>query len=266
MPLFSHESIKIFYHDQGSGLPLVLLSGLGGDHQSVWQPCFDELAKKHRIIAVDNRNCGKSQFVEESFTIKDMANDLKSLLDHLNINKCDVVGYSLGGFIAQQFALEYPEAVNRLILACSYSRMSNHLYLYMEAVRIAYEKSRSLQTVFDLVYPFLFRRAYYEESPTGRETIILPQEELQEPFYGWLRQYEAQRAFDSRAWLNKIKQPTLVIGGTEDLLVPMEELEFLCKEIPNAKLIAIKNAGHMVSFEQTSEFTKSILQFLSDRL
>lgn len=262
MPLFTTENFKVYYHEQGSGFPLILLSGLGGDHQTVWYPCFNELAKEHRIIATDNRNCGKSQFVEEPFSIEDMANDLKALLDHLNIKKFDLAGYSMGGLIAQQYAMQHPDDVRRLVLACTYTRLSNQLFLFMEGVKSAYEQARSLQAVFDLVYPFLYRRAYYEKSHVRRERLILPPEELQEPFYGWLRQYEAIRAFDSRPWLHKIKQPTLVIGGSEDLLVPIEDLKILHENISDSRLIHLDNAGHMVSIEKTEEFTKCIIDFL----
>lgn len=260
MPLFTKDSLKIFYHEEGQGYPLILLSGLGGDHQSIWPPCFKVLSEQYRIIVPDNRNCGKTQFYEEIFTIEDMADDLKRLVDHLGISKFHLAGYSMGGFIAQQFALKYPEQVDRLILAATYSRMNNRLYLFMEGVKKAYEKTHSLQTVFDLVYPFLFNHGYYATVP--REPVLLPEEELKEPYFGWLRQYDASRMFDSREWLKHIQNTTLVIGGRQDLLVPVEDLRFLQQEIPQSSLIMIEHAGHMIPFENLSAFTNAILQFL----
>lgn len=263
MPIFSNKSIKLYYHTEGKGMPLVLLSGLGGDHQSVWPPCFERFAKRYCLIAVDTRNSGKSQFFNDPFTIRDMAHDIKMLLDGLGIEKVHLGGFSMGGLIAQQFARDYPDRLDRLILACTYSTMNNRNHLFMEGVCAAYEQSRSLQTIFDLVYPVLFRQAYYETLPHGRERILLPPEELNEPFTGWLRLYEAQRAFDSRSWLDEISHKTLVIGGSEDFFVPLADLELLGNKIPNATLVTVPESGHMLTFEQPEKFQKAVLEFLS---
>lgn len=262
MPLFSNKAVEIFFYEQGEGFPLVLLSGLGGDHQSVWPPCFEPFAKHFRVIAVDTRNSGKSQFFEDPFTIQDMADDIKQLLDGLNIDRIHLAGYSMGGLVAQQFAKDYPEYLDRLILAGTYSRMNNRTCLFMEGVREAYEGSRSLQTIFDLVYPLLYREAYYEKIPHGRERIRLPPEELEEPYFGWLRLYEALRAFDSRKWLHDIKHKTLIINGTEDFFVSLADQELLEKKIPDSTVVRIPEAGHMLSYEQTERFLSAILNFL----
>lgn len=247
----------LFYHSEGTGFPLVLLSGLGGDHQSIWPPCFKSFSKNFQIIAVDMRNSGKSQFFEEPFTIEEMAQDVKVLIDRLGFKKIHLAGFSMGGLVAQAFAKAYPDFLDRLVLACTYSQMNNRNILFMDAVREAYEKSPSLQTIFDLVYPVLFRQSYYT-----RERIVLPPEELKEPFTGWLRLYEAQRTFNSSSWLQEIKHPTLVIGGSEDFFVPLCDLEFLRDRIPNSLLKVIPESGHMIPFEQPDPFQKSILDFL----
>lgn len=263
MPVYSNKSLKLFYHEEGRGFPLVLLSGLGGDHQSVWPPCFEMFSNTYRLIAIDTRNSGKSQFFEDPFTIKDMADDIRKLLDGLGIEKVHLAGFSMGGLVAQQFARDYPDRVDRLVLACTYSTMNNRNHLFMEGVRAAYEESRSLQTIFDLVYPVLFRQSYYEMLPNGRERVLLPLEELQEPFTGWLRLYEALRAFDSRSWLHEIRHKALVIGGSEDFFVPLADLEVLGNKIPNGTVVIVPESGHMLTFEQPECFQKVILEFLS---
>jgi 3-oxoadipate enol-lactonase len=258
MPVSSHENINIFYTEKGKNFPLVLLSGLGGDHQSVWGPCIDVFSNHYRTITLDNRNCGKSSFVDTPFTIRDMANDLKALMQHLNIKKFHLAGFSMGGLIAQQYAQLYPDDISHLVLASTYSVMEPYIRLYLDAVENAYLQTQSLQTIFELVYPFLFHPNFY----TGKSQLLkLPSEELKEPLCGWLRQYEAQRHFNSQSWLSNIQHPTLVIGGDKDLLVPFSAFKFLSDNIPKAKLVIIKNAGHMVSIEQMEAFTHSTIEF-----
>jgi len=115
MPEAKINAGQLYYQLQGEGEPLLLISGLGCDN-SAWLPIIDELSKSFRIIIFDNRGAGQSIVPETPYSIRDMADDVGELLDYLSIHSTRVIGHSMGGYIAQEFAINYPERVEKLIL------------------------------------------------------------------------------------------------------------------------------------------------------
>ena len=115
MPHSTVNGIKIYYEEQGTGEPLILINGLAFP-MDLWFAQIRELSKDFRVIALDNRGIGRSDHPDEAYSIAMMASDAVGLLQSLGIAKAHVVGLSMGGFIAQEIALSYPEVVNRLIL------------------------------------------------------------------------------------------------------------------------------------------------------
>ncbi|HMO55034.1 MAG TPA: alpha/beta hydrolase, partial [Tepidiformaceae bacterium] len=118
MPYVPTRDIITYYEEAGSGDPLVLIMGLGGDLQG-WALTAPALAKHFRGITYDNRGAGRTSAPDKPYSIEGMADDLAALLDELKISKAHIVGYSMGGMIAQEFALKYPGKVDRLVLLAS---------------------------------------------------------------------------------------------------------------------------------------------------
>ena len=119
MPTALANSIHIHYDIHGAGEPVVLIGGLGSDAY-LWTRQIPALAQGFQVIAFDNRGAGASDKPDEPYTIPMFAADTAGLLDALGIEKAHIVGASMGGFIAQEFALTYPQRVNRLVLACTH--------------------------------------------------------------------------------------------------------------------------------------------------
>ena len=115
MPIARINNIDCYYEIHGNGSPLVLIAGLASDSQS-WQPVLGRLTKHFKVIIFDNRGIGRTRYPQESFQISTLAQDTVCLLEHLAIEKADILGHSMGGYIAQEIAIEYPQKVNRLIL------------------------------------------------------------------------------------------------------------------------------------------------------
>ena len=116
MAFTENNGTKIFWTEQGAGFPLLLISGLGAPHRS-WRRIAPLLAEKFRIITFDNRGTGATEFpANEPFTIPLMASDAKAVLDAADVESAHILGMSMGGMIAQEFALNYPEMTRSLIL------------------------------------------------------------------------------------------------------------------------------------------------------
>jgi len=118
MPYAPIRDILTYYEEAGSGDPLVLIMGLGGDLQA-WALQVPALARQFRVITFDNRGAGRTSAPDKPYSIDGMADDLAALLDSLKIDKANLLGFSMGGFIAQEFALKYPKRVEKLILLAS---------------------------------------------------------------------------------------------------------------------------------------------------
>ena len=118
MPVVQANEIEIYYEEHGSGEPLLLIMGWGGN-TATWNPQLEGLAEQYRVIAFDNRGAGRTKAPDSPYTIPQMAADTAGLLHALGVPKAHVFGISMGGMVAQELALGYPELVGSLILGCT---------------------------------------------------------------------------------------------------------------------------------------------------
>ena len=123
MPVATINSIECYYEIHGQGIPLMLIGGVSSDSQT-WQPVLNKLKEHFEIIIFDNRATGRTHCPDESFDIAVLAKDAVTLLEHLKIDKANILGHSMGGYIAQEIAINYPEKVNDLILESTASYTS----------------------------------------------------------------------------------------------------------------------------------------------
>ena len=115
MAFTENNGTKIFWTEQGAGEPLLLIMGLGGSHRE-WRRIAPKLAEKYRVILFDNRGVGETVFSDEPFSIPLMASDAKAVLDAADVKSAHILGMSMGGMIAQEFALQFPEMTRSLTL------------------------------------------------------------------------------------------------------------------------------------------------------
>src|SRR5947207_3139197 len=118
MPTVRVNGVRLFYESSGTGEPLLLIPGFACDH-SIWGKVAPLLSAKHRVVSFDNRGMGESSGLEGPCSIREMADDLARLLDELGIKRADVAGHSMGGMIAQELVLAYPDRVRSLLLLAS---------------------------------------------------------------------------------------------------------------------------------------------------
>ena len=266
--------IDLYYEEQGSGYPLLLIMGLAADSQA-WLFQVPELAPHYRTITFDNRGVGRSSKPAGPYSIAAMADDAVGLLDALKIERAHVVGVSMGGMIAQELVLRHPARVRGLVLACTFPEPDDDIHKTREQSlselggsvgadgKIALDLSKiDPMMVFQSLMPRVFNPAFLMSE--------LPK--LMQLFGGALQwgisldaimaQVEATIAHRTTDRLHQITAPTLVITGDSDNLIPPANSDILARAIPSAKLIKVPGGSHGFNFETPDLFNREVLDFL----
>ena len=243
---------------------MVLIYGYAGD-SGLWFRQIPILSKKYRVIAFDNRGVGRSDKPDMPYTMAMMAGDIAGLLDTIGIDTAHIFGISMGGMIAQHFALNYPQRVISLILGCTFCGGVHSIQPKPESMAALFDFERLKKTPEEFVrqlIPFLFSQEFIEKNPDIVEERVAKSLEYPTPPHGATRQAEAMMGHDTYELLPKIKLPTLVIAGDNDRAIPLENSRILASRIPKTELVIIKGAGHEFFIENAQESNKAVLGFL----
>lgn len=245
------DGVRLYHelHGDPDAPPLILLEGLGGDIPG-WRRNVPRLAEELRVIAYDFRGNGNSDDPPGPCTIGTFVDDTLALLDELAVDRAHVYGQSFGGMVAQELALTAPERVRTLVLACTHMGPSR-------AVRPAGATAPKEEPWRALYAPgFPDRHAEHVA-----EDLRIGAAQPQHPA-GRRRQWEAMQAFDSYRRLPNLRIPTLVLHGTEDRVVPVENGRRLAARIPGAELVLLEGAGHLYHSEQAEAADAAVLDFV----
>ncbi len=263
MPTLNTNGINLYFETHGSGNPLILLSGLATDSQS-WLGCLNELSKSHLIIILDNRGCGRTTPYEAENSISLMAQDVIALLDHLNIQQADVLGNSMGGFIALELALNYPDRVNKLILEATAGKNTavNHR-LFIDWANNMEDSNTDMREWYRETFKWLFHPKIFENTRTLEAKLTYASRyPYQQSPQAFRQQLNAVSEFDVNNDLHKINIPTLILCGKEDLLFSTEYIINNLQHIPSSQIHIIDNAAHAIHVDNPKAFLQEIEQFL----
>ena len=260
--------IDIAYKKFGKGKPILLISG-SGNTMGVWPTHFlNELASNHTVIIFDNRGVGNTTAGTKPFSISQFGNDTVGLLNALDIQRTDVLGFSMGSFVAQHLTLTHPERIDRLILygaSCGGQEGMPQLQEVTKAISdFVNNRSQNLDVFLSVTFPPEWIRTH----PNYLETITKTSEIV--PSTILVKQFNIVENWLSRNWhgvcnqLQNISIPTLIITGTEDVAVPAANSLILVKRIPGAWIAQIKGAGHGLMYQYPEEFTEIVKTFLSN--
>lgn len=261
MPYVPTRDIITYYEEAGRGEPLVLIRGLGSDLQA-WALQVPALAKHFRVITYDNRGAGRTSCPDKPYSIAGMADDLATLLDELKIAKASVLGYSMGGMIAQEFALKYPNKLEKLILLGTSAGLDGYSKVVIQNFINTRRSNMSREQFVRSQAPFVYSADLLGDSDRFERAI---QANVDNPYsqqdHAFIRQAQAILAFDASGRSSGIKASTLVITNKEDILVPPRNGEALSKLIPGAKLLSL-DGGHAGVTELPNEHNAAVLEFL----
>jgi pimeloyl-ACP methyl ester carboxylesterase len=279
MPKVKVNDIHMYYETKGEGYPLVMIYGFGGN-MDAWDPRLVEGLSKHfKLILFDHRGAGRTDESDREYTIRLFADDTVGLMDALGISKAHIFGVSMGGMIAQELAINYPERVSRLVLCSTSSHFSpdEHMSKLMSAM----ERDCSLEELTNLILSFPFAidypRDFLTENPIA--AICLTSEFVKEnpdlakfllqlgakyplSLEGVRRRNNAILRFNTQARLKNIKAPTLVLHGRKDMQIrPDQDGPSLAKAIPNPKIVIFEKSAHLLA-EEMNEVARVITEFL----
>lgn len=254
------DDIEIAYKTFGRGEPLLLIMGFSGT-MDMWPPRFlAEVAVHYKVIVYDSRGIGESGASDKKFSIELFADDASGLLDVLGIEKAHVLGWSMGTNVAQELVLRHPEKVNKLILYAADPGGKETMQVE-EPLKIVTDTSGTLEERESRVIKVLFPEEWLKEYPNIREYFPFPKE--RSSIENINRQAQAMFEWQgSYSRLGQIKQPTLLITGTEDVIPPPINSFIIGEKIPGAWVVQIKGGGHGLIYQYPEDFSKAILTFL----
>jgi pimeloyl-ACP methyl ester carboxylesterase len=271
--------IDVGYKMFGKGDPILLIQGLGGSMNS-WQPSIlKELSSNHTVIIFDNRGVGNTTTGTRQFSIQQFANDTVGLLDGLKIQKANVLGFSMGSFIAQQLAVTHPEKINRLLLVGSSCGGKESIPQTPENLKLAEKITSSIVNntpigpqEMNTILSWAYGPTWFKLHPNLLETIPTNPKDLVPsniPLNAYIQHTNAVQNWKSTNWsgvcsqLTKISQPTLVLTGTEDGSIPGPTNSIIIAgKIPGAWLVQIPAAGHSVMDQYPAEIAEILNTFL----
>ncbi len=264
MPHINANGISLYYEIHGDGQPLVLIEGRGAAVSWIWFRQVTPLSAEHRLLIYDNRGAGKSQKPEVDYTLQDMADDLLDLLDALGIEKTSVLGISMGGMIAQEFAIDYPDRVEKLILSSTHYGGSGILEASEEAVK-AMMPDTSLPPAERIRKTMAagFAPGWVDAHSEMVEAIVSMRLDAIQPAEASMRERRAREGFDASQRLARIKAPTLILHGDADSIVPVGNVYLIAQKMPGAAVHIFPGGGHMVHIEHAEIFNRVVLDFLS---
>ena len=257
---------ELYYEFHGEGPPLVLLMGIGYD-SSLWTPAqVPVLSTQFQVILVDNRDAGRSSKANQPYTIADMADDLAGLLDALGIQRSHLLGLSMGGMIALEFALRHGDRLDRLVVTGTGAAPARSAVDPIQIWSWVKANDPTGEVFGGQQFVSLFSTAFLRNHEAVRDTAELLASNpypMSPEAYG--RQADAYRQFDALDRLAAITAPTLVVVGEQDLLTPPWVAREVAEAIPGARFEVIRGDGssHVVPIECPDEFNRLVLNFLS---
>jgi 3-oxoadipate enol-lactonase len=262
MPYAKNNGVRIYWEEHGAGEPLLLLMGLGGSLGGWWR-ILPYLAEKYRVIVFDNRGVGQSEAPPAPYSIPEMMRDAKAVMDAARVESANVLGLSMGGMMAQELVLNFPEKVRKLILAGTCCGSINAVWAKPDVqMTLMASGVSSPEEAFLVMAPFI----YDQSTPLSKIKEDLAMRKGRFPSReSYLAQLRAIIAWQgTHARLGQIKCPTMILHGVNDQLIPFENAVIMANQISNSKLVQMKKMSHIFMTDETERSVAEILKFLEN--
>lgn len=259
------DGIKLHYQEKGSGTPLVLIHGYGSSVYT-WRNIFEPLSEHFRVIAIDLKGFGFSEKPDGDYTRREQAVLVQKFLDKLKIEKAWFAGSSMGGEVSLNVALQNPNRVEGLILIDSAGVKSVKGSSFTPSrfeITFVGRAFVAVALLSDNLVRTSLERSFYDDSKVTKEVV--------KTYYQPLQTNNGQKAavYAQQQWdlypiedeLSKIKVPTLIIWGAEDVVTPLAGGKKMNASIENSKFVIFKNCGHLPAEEMPQKTVEEILKF-----
>jgi 3-oxoadipate enol-lactonase len=252
------NGIEVHYEISGEGPWLTMSHSLACDLH-MWDPQMPALTKKFKVLRYDTRGHGQTSAPTGEYTLGQLADDVKGLLDALKIKQTHWAGLSMGGMVGQTFALQYPGTFQSMVLADTTSRRPpDAAKMWDERIQNAQQKG--MEALVEGTLGRWFTEPYRK---THKDVMARIGGDIRKtPVAGFVGCCHAISKIDLTDRLKEIKCPTLVIVGEQDMGTPVEAARAIHQNLPGSELKIIASAAHLSNIEQAEEFTKTMLGFL----
>jgi 3-oxoadipate enol-lactonase len=266
MTLVQAGDIQLDCERSGSGPPLLLIMGMSGTRRH-WSERFLELLRADfETISYDHRGVGASSPLEGAFTIADLAADAAALLAALDLERAHVLGFSMGGMVAQELALAHPERITTLTLAGTYCGGPGSALAPQQTTRILGEamatrdREQAVLAAWRVNVSESFasnvaaRARFMEIGMSGAVSFAVVVEQM-----------KAIARHDTSARLGEIQAPTLIVHGSQDMMLPVQNARLIAQLMPLARLEIIDGVGHLFFWEQPHRAAELVLEHAAVR-
>lgn len=254
--------IRLRSESRGDGFPILFIPGLGNGW-NCWEAQFAELSREFRCVSFDPRDVGESGLSPDPYTTRDLAGDAVAVLDSHRIEQAHVVGWSMGGAVAQEMAIGWPERVRRLVLIATYpdgdargaANMRGWALLRRRLDRLEYLR---------VTAPWVYSPSDYELPSFVDNAIELALSRPEQPQAAYERQVEATVSHHAGDRLDRIGAPTLLIFGGDDALTPLRFAHMLQQALPESELKVLAGAGHALLRTRATDVNRLLKHFLGE--
>lgn len=250
------NKVDLHYTVEGSGETIVFVHGLS-DNLTYWEFLASNLRHDYRVVRVDLRGHGQTELGDEGISIETYSEDLNGLLDDLNIDKINLVGFSMGSTVALDFTLRYPDIVSSLVLMACFYKADEHSEIifnrWKDALKISFNE------FYDLILPMVVCPDFIENNKAEIEMLReIASKSANVPSY--IAAIDACLNFDIGEELSNIGVPTLILAGRYDEITPLGSQKELQGKIRNSKLIVFDDVRHNLLIGENNEKILNILK------
>jgi 3-oxoadipate enol-lactonase / 4-carboxymuconolactone decarboxylase len=252
------HNIHYKYIKSSASRTFVFVNSLGTDFR-IWDEVAENLTNHGSILCFDKRGHGLSEMSQNPLTISDYVADLVTLLDVLKIEKCVLIGLSIGGIIGQKMALMHPERIEKLVLSNTAPKVGSE---ESWNTRINIVQNKGISSIADTIMKVWFSENFHQNHATelaGYKSMLSNSNQV-----GYIHACEALKVNDLTNEISKINIPTLCIAGTEDGSTPPAQVKAMADQIPDAKYVLIEGVGHIPCVEKPEFIAKLIIDFVAD--
>ena len=257
MPYAKCNDINLYYEIHGDGEPLILINGLGGTLKSLLA-LTQHLKKRFSVISFDLRGAGRSDKPKEPYSISQMAGDVEALFKVLGIDRSHVMGFSMGGCIALNLAINRPELMKSIVLVSTIPAWQGP-YPVSKEIRTLFRRTDISRGLLMEVYEKIFGRKFKEKISFDEYFKARMIDQDPQPEYAYINQVIALEHFDMLDQLMRVSLPTTIVVGDSDEVAPMENSLLIHRSIGGSKLFILEGIGHTITMESPKELAEIII-------
>jgi len=261
MAKVSVNGCEFYYEIHGQGDPLVLIMGLRRNVEW-WYRQIPALSKHFQVIAFDNRGAGRSDKPVMEYSMRLLADDTAGLMEALDIQDAHILGISMGGYIAQELALNYPAKVKSLVLGCTGCGGDRAVIMSPERMeKFTANKGLNPEEILRKDMDIYFSDDHVDQHPEKIKKFIEISMRYYQPADAFFRQFDACQRHDTGDRLNQLSLPTLIMTGDDDPLVPPQNSHILKDLIAGAELSVFAGGRHCFFIERADQFNQKAVDF-----